>query len=576
MAVETPAPAQRRRWPFFQGLLPLDRSRIPIEMLAGLTLAALAIPEVMGYTTIAGMPVITGLYTILLPVLVFAVFGSSRHLVVGADSATAAVMAAGLAGLAVSGTDQYVALAGLLALMAAGFLLLARLVGLGFLADFLSRTVLVGFLTGVGVQVACGQVGGMLGIPSGTGVTIASHTFDNTIGKLVSTLENIGDISWTTVAVSAGVLVVILGMKFVTGKIPGALIAVIGSIFISWHWNLASHGVAILGPVPGGLPTLGLPAVSWSDVIPLLGTAVSIFVLILAQSAATSRAYAAKYDDAFDENVDLVGLGAASIAAGLSGTFVVNGSPTKTQMVDSAGGKSQLAQLTTGIIVAVVLLYLTVPLQYMPKAVLSSVVFLIGVELVDWRAMRNILRIRPDEFVVAALTAAVVILVGVEQGIIWAIVLSIIDHIRRSYRPTTAVIQPVEGGPGWHSVPAAPSTRSLPGLVVYQFAAGLYYANASYFAAAVQGFVADAGDDPIAWFCLDAAAISDIDFTGAQTLKQIHGELDEHGIKLVFTELLPEVAAELDRFGIVELVGADALYPTVPAVHAAFEDRPAP
>ncbi|MGZ4729402.1 MAG: SulP family inorganic anion transporter, partial [Acidimicrobiales bacterium] len=171
-----PTAPKRRSFPLFQGLLPLDRTRIPVEVVAGITLAALAIPEVMGYTTIAGMPVITGLYTILLPVLAFAVFGSSRHLVVGADSATAAVMAAGLVGLAATGSDQYVALAGLLALMAAALLLLARLVGLGFLADFLSRTVLIGFLTGVGIQVACGQIGGMLGIPSGSGVTIASHT----------------------------------------------------------------------------------------------------------------------------------------------------------------------------------------------------------------------------------------------------------------------------------------------------------------------------------------------------------------------------------------------------------------
>jgi SulP family sulfate permease len=381
MASSTTTP--RRRLPFFQGLLPIERARVPMDILAGVTLAALAIPEVMGYTSIAGMPVITGLYTILLPILAFAIFGSSRHLVVGADSATAAVLAAGLAGLAIAGTDQYVALAGLLALMAGVFLLVARLVGLGFLADFLSRTVLIGFLTGVGIQVACGQVGGLLGITEGNGVTIAGHDFEDTIGKLISMLGDLGDISWATAAVSAGVIVTILGMKFVTGKIPGALIAVIGSIVISWHWDLATHGVAVLGTVPGGLPKIGLPAVEWSDVPVLMGTAVSIFVLVLAQSTATSRSYAAKYNDQFDENVDLVGLGAASLVAGISGTFVVNGSPTKTQMVDSAGGKSQVAQITTAAIVAVVLLFLTVPLSYMPKAVLSAVVLLIGIELID-------------------------------------------------------------------------------------------------------------------------------------------------------------------------------------------------
>ena len=570
--------SKHRSFPIFQGLLPLDRSRIPVEVLAGVTLAALAIPEVMGYTSIAGMPVITGLYTILLPVLVFAVFGSSRHLVVGADSATAAVMAAGLAGLAATGSSQYVALAGLLALMAA-VLLLARLIGLGFLADFLSRTVLIGFLTGVGVQVACGQVGGMLGIPSGKGITIGSHLFDNTVGKLISTLQNIDQISWTTVAVSAGVMATILGMKFITGKIPGALLAVIGSIIISWHWNLASHGVATLGVVPGGLPKIAIPDVTWSDIPALAGTAASIFVLILAQSAATSRAYAAKYNDAFDENVDLVGLGVASIAAGLSGTFPINGSPTKTQMVDGAGGRSQVAQITTGVIVAVVLLFLTVPLQYMPKAVLSTVVFLIGIELIDIAGMRRILRLRLDEFVVAALTGLTVVFVGVEQGIVLAIVASLIDHLRRSYRPPTAVIEPTgEDDPNrrdWRSVPTDPSIRTVPGLAIYRFSSSLYYANANFFAEQVLAFATGAtAADPLDWLCIDAASIDDIDYTGGQTLIQLHGELAEHGVRLVLAEVQAGVRVELDRFGITELVGDDAIYATLRGAVHAFEQRP--
>lgn len=203
-----------------QGILPLNRSGIPNEVIAGVTLATLAIPEVIGDTSIARMPVITGLYTILVPLLLFALLGSSRHLVVGADSATAAVLAAGLAGLATTQSSQYVALAGMVALMAAALPILARLVGLGFLADFMSRTVLIGFMTGVGIQVACGQVGGMLGLPTGSGLTIGSATFDNTLAKLWTTLENIADISWTTTAVSAGVLVVILNGTAVPPRFP--------------------------------------------------------------------------------------------------------------------------------------------------------------------------------------------------------------------------------------------------------------------------------------------------------------------------------------------------------------------
>ena len=555
-------PSTPRRVPLFQGLLPIDRSKIPTDLIAGVTLAALAIPEVMGYTAIAGMPVITGLYTILLPMLAFAIFGSSRHLVVGADSATAAVMAAGLAGLAVAQTTQYVALAGLLALMAGVFLIVARLVRLGFLADFLSRTVLIGFLTGVGIQVACGQVGGMLGIPDGTGVTIGGRDFTNTIGKLISTLGNAEQISWSTVAVSAGVLGTILGLNLITGKIPGALIAVIGAIFISWKWDLASHGVATLGPLPSGLPTIGLPDVSFSDIPALMGTAVSIFVLVLAQSAATSRAYAAKYDDRFDENVDLVGLSAASAAAGISGTFVVNGSPTKTQMVDGAGGTSQFAQLTTAVIVGIVLLFLTAPIQYMPNAVLSSVVFLIGVQLIDLSGMRKVMRLRVDEFVVATLVAVTVVVVGVEQGIVLAIVASIIDHMRRSYRPATSVMKSGPDG-SWHGAPADPDIRSGPGLVVYRFAGSIYYANANLFFEQASAFAT--APDPPSWICLDAAAIPDIDYSGGETIRQLHGELGEYGIKLVVAEPMSNVRELFDRYGLTELFGAESIYPTVEA-----------
>ena len=567
-----PTPPKKKALPFFQGLLPIDTAKIPLDLIAGVTLAALAIPEVMGYTSIAGMPVITGLYTILLPMLAFAVFGSSRHLVVGADSATAAVMAAGLAGIAVAQSKEYVALAGCLALMTGVFLIVARLIRLGFLADFLSRTVLIGFLTGVGIQVACGQVGGMLGIPKGSGVTIGNHYFTNTIGKLISTLQNIDQISWTTVAVSAGVLGTILGCKRFAPKIPGALIAVIGAIFISWNWDLAAHGVATLGPLPSGLPSLGLPHVGISEVPALIGTAASIFVLVLAQSAATSRAYAAKYNDHFDENVDLVGLSAASAMAGVSGTFVVNGSPTKTQMVDGAGGRSQVAQVTTAIIVAIVLLFLTAPIQYMPEAVLSSVVFLIGIELVDIAGMRKVLRRRPDEFVVATLVALTVVCVGVEQGIVLAIVASMIDHLRFSYRPHTSVMQLADANGSLHAAKPDPDARTVPGLVVYRFAGSLYYANANLFFEQASAFAATA--DPPSWICIDAAVISDIDYTGGETIRQLFGALQERGVTLVIAEPLPTVAAELDRYGTTALLGADLVFPTVIDAVRAFRDRP--
>jgi SulP family sulfate permease len=342
----------------------------------------------MGYTRIAGMPLVTGLYTILIPMALFALFGSSRHLVVGADSATAAIMASGLAGLAATASPEYLAYAGVLALMAAVLLILARIIRLGFLADFLSHTVLIGFLTGVGIQVLIGEISGMLGIPGG------GH---GPLQQLLADFRQLGQANLYTFGISLAVLGIILGSRRINRKIPGALIAVVGAILIGFLFNLSAYGVVVLGSIPGGLPQFGLPATqldstALSQLVPI---ALSMFIVILAQSAATSRAYAVRYSERLNENMDLVGLGLANIGAGLSGTFVVNGSPTKTQMVDSAGGRSQLAQLITTLIVLLVLLFLTRPLAYLPDAVLASIVFLIGVELIDLKGMHRILIERP-------------------------------------------------------------------------------------------------------------------------------------------------------------------------------------
>src|SRR5437773_3951494 len=274
-----------RGWPVLQGLLPIERSRVPAEALAGLTLAALGIPAVLGYAKIAGMPLVTGLYTMLLPMAVFAVLGSSRHLVVAADSATAVILAAALTGLAAVGSERYVRLAGLAALLTAGMLLVVRLARLSFLANFLSRTVLIGFLTGVGIQVAAGQLPDMLG------VTAAGQA---TVTKLGNTIRVLPHVHWADVAVSIAAIVVAVVARRINRRIPGLLIAVIIAIIVSWAADLAGHGVAVVGPVPRGLPALGLPALGWHDAAALLGTALSMFVVILAQSAATSRAYAVK------------------------------------------------------------------------------------------------------------------------------------------------------------------------------------------------------------------------------------------------------------------------------------------
>jgi sulfate permease, SulP family len=539
-----------RALPVLRGVLPLDRSRVAADALAGVTLAALGIPEVLGYAKIAGMPVVTGLYTMLLPMAVFAVLGSSRHLVVAADSATAAILAAALTGMAVAGSARYVRLAGLAALLVAALLLLARLARLGFLANFLSRTVLVGFLTGVGIQVAIGQLPDMLGVPAASRQAPA---------RLVELAHALPHTRWVDVAVSAGVIVMVVVARRITRMIPGPLIAVIIAIGVSRAADLARHGVAVVGPVPRGLPSLGLPALGWHNAAALLGAAVSLFVVILAQSAATSRAYSVKYEEGFSESTDLTGLGAANAVAAFSGTFVVNGSPTKTQMVDDAGGRSQLAQLTTAVVVLVVLLLLTGPLAYLPAAALAAVVFLIAIELIDVKGMRRILATRKQEFAVALLTAAAVVALGVEWGIALAVVASIVDHLRHSYSPLNSVLLRTPGG-HWRPVPVTPGARTEEGLVVYRFGTSLYYANAARLLEDVAALAG--GSSPLRWMVLDCAAIGDIDYTASAVLARVVEHVQRRHVRFVLSNVLGPVRHQLDRYGISAALGEGAYYDT--------------
>jgi len=493
----------------------------------------------------------------------FAVLGSSRHLVVAADSATAAILAAALAGLAAAGSPAYVRLAGLAALLAGAMLLAARLARLGFLANFLSRTVLVGFLAGVGVQVAAGQLPDMLGI------TAAGR---QTLPRLLDTLRALPRAHPADVAVSAAVVVVVVAARRITRQIPGPLIAVIVAILVSWAVGLARHGVAVVGNVPRGLPGLELPALGWHDAAALLGAAASMFVVILAQSAATSRAYAVKYEEEFSQAADLVGLGAANAVAGFTGTFVVNGSPTKVQMVDSAGGRSQLSQLTAAAVVLVVLVLFTGTLADLPDAALAAVVFLIAVQLVNLTEMRHIRACRRREYGVALLTTAAVVILGVEYGIALAVVASIVDHLRHSYSPLNSVlVKSAEGH--WQAVPVTPGARTEEGLVVYRFGTSLYYANAAKLVEDVAALAGHGG--PLRWLVVDCPAIGDVDYTASAALVKVVEHLRRRQVRLVFSSVLGPVRKQLDGYGISAALGAGAHYATpgeaLEAFHAAMD-----
>jgi sulfate permease, SulP family len=549
---------------FFKGLQPFSRKAAMRDVFAGVNLAFMNIPQVLGYARIAGMPVVTGLYTVLMPLVAFAVFGSSRHLIVAADSATAVIFSSPLSRMAVPASEKYVALVGMVALLTAGLLFLAWIFRLGFLADFLSRTVLVGFLTGVGFQVGIAMLGDMLGI------SVSSH---GTLAQAWEILHGLPGSNLPTLALSALVAGSILLGKRIAPRIPLSLFAVAGTIAASAVFHFAERGIAVIGPVPGGLPAIGLPDVSWSEALTLLPVAASCFVMIIAQSAATSRAFALRYHERVDGDADILGLSAANAAAAVSGTFVVNGSPTQTAMADRAGARSQVAQLVFAGVVLLVLLFLTGPLQYLPRCVLAGIVFTIAVGMIDVTALRDIRRESPGEFYLAIVTAAAVVAIGVEQGILLAIALSLFRHVRHSYNPHTIMLVPNATG-RWVPMPAVPGKETEPGLIVYRFNSDLFYANAGRFADEVRWLVKRA-PTPVRWFIVDAGPITDIDYSAAQSVHDLLDELSRQKVGIILARVSPYLRADMDRHRITAAIGETRIFATLhEAIAAVRNDVP--
>lgn len=541
----------------FGGMRSLGPRGVLRDTVAGVTLASMNIPQVLGYTRIAGTPIVTGLYTLLLPLVAFAVFGSSRHLVVAADSATAAIFSSGLSEMAAPGTEHYMALVGALALLTAALLLLARFFKLGFLADFLSRTVLVGFLAGVGVQVGVAVLGEMLG------VAVTAHA---TIDQLLEVGRALANVHRPTLAVSALVVAAILVCRRPLPRLPVPLIAIVAGIAASHAYDFAARGIDVIGPVPGGLPALRLPLPSWEALRALLPIAASCFAIIIAQSAAAARVFADRHRERVDENADILGLAAANAAAAVSGAFVVNGSVTQTAMGERAGARSQIAQLATAAVVVVVLLFMTGPLQYLPRCVLAGIVFTIAVGLVDVPSLRDILAESPGEFTLAMVTAAAVAIVGVEQGILLAVALSLLRHVRHSYQPHTMVLAPDATG-HWLPVPATPGVHTEPGLIVYRFGADLFYANEQRFADEVRELVKRA-PAPVRWLIVDAGAITALDYSAARMLRDLREDLAQSGVELIFARVSPYLRADMDRHRIATALGPARIFATL---HEAVE-----
>ncbi|MGZ7049255.1 MAG: SulP family inorganic anion transporter [Methanobacterium sp.] len=548
---------------FFSGILPI-KSSVRTEIIAGLILAAIGIPEVMGYAKIAGMPVITGLYTILIPLFVFAIFCSSRHLIVGADSATAAILISILAPIVVIGSPNYVTLVSMVALLCGLFLLLARLFKLGFIANFMSRTVLVGFLTGVGAQIAISQLSSMFGLTGGGGG-------ESSIIKLAYFFTHMGEINIITLSISITIIISILGFKLISPKFPGALIAVIATIVASYSLDLTKFGVSIVGNVPGGLPSFTLPYLTINEFYTAITAAGACFVVIIAQSTATSRAYAFQYSENVDENKDILGLALANVTAGLTGTFVVNGSPTKTEITESSGSRTQLASIVTSFVVLIVLLFLTKPISFLPEATLGTVVFLIGLNMIDIKGLKDIRIKMISEYYLAIITALTVILFSVFWGIIISILLSMLLHLSHSYKAGNSMLIKNKDGK-WIYAPIEYGKSTEDNLIIYRFNRDLYYANSDLLRHQIIKLVKEA-DKPLKWFLLDTSGFEEIDYTSIDVLKEVHHELSKRNIKFVMIITVPQLRDQLEHLGLIKMMGEENVYSSVLEALEAFESE---
>ena len=464
--------------------------------------------------------------------------------------------------MAPPGAGHYVALVGMVALLTAGLLLLARIFKLGFLADFLSRTVLTGFLVGVGLQVAIAMLGDMCGVAVSSRYTLV---------RLWEIVQGLPHPNVPTLVLSSAVAgAILIGNRFLP-RIPLPLLAVVATIIASAVYRFPEHGIAIIGPITGGLPSISLPAVSWSEVLALLPVSASCFAMIIAQSAATSRRFGVRYQENVDENADILGLAAANAAAGISGTFVVNGSPTQTATADRVGARSQIAQLVAAGAVALVLLLLTGPLERLPRCVLAAIVFAIGAGMIDLARLRDIRRESPGEFQPSLATATTVVAVGVEQGILLAIALSLFRHVRHSYRPHAMMLAPDATGL-WTSIPATPGKQTESGLIVYRFGADLFYANENRFVDQVRALVKQA-PDPVRWFIVDAGAITDIDYSAAQSIRALLDELTHQNVGVIFARVNPYLHSDMSRHGITAVVGEARIFGSLHEAIAMAEGR---
>jgi sulfate permease, SulP family len=530
------------------------------DLLAGVTVAALAIPSAMAYAELAGLPAVAGLYALLLPTVAYAFLGSSRQLIVGPEGSLSALVAAAVLALATAGSPEAVELAGAMALLVAACFLIARVFRLGWLADYLSRPVLVGYIHGVAVVLIVGQLGKLTGIDVDAG---------DPVPQLAEMVREIGDVNATTFAVGAAALALLLAARYLTPRLPAALIVVIAAIVASKALGLDDHGVAIVGKIPAGLPDLRVPSPPWEDVVALAPAAAGLFLVSFADEVLTARSFAGRHGQHIRVDQELLAMSVASAAAGVTQGLPVGASGSRTAVNDSMGARSQIAGLLAAGAILLVLLFLTAPIAYLPKAVLGAVIITAAIGLIApavWRELANTDKV---ELTIAAVTAAGVIITGVLEAILFAVGLSMVDVVRRSARPHDAVLGWVDSLGRWADVARNDDAKITPGVVVYRLDDRLFFANASYVKGRVQEALRGAPTVTTA-LVLDAEAVTHVDSAGLQALEDLAGTLKDDGIALHIARAKHPIADRL-----AGAVGGGDFHGTVrAAVRAAVSDQP--
>jgi high affinity sulfate transporter 1 len=548
------------RWvPGYRAVQTYDRHWTRSDLVAGVVLAAILVPQGLAYAELAGLPPVTGLYTSIGCLVGYAIFGPSKILVLGPDSSISPLIFAALLPLLASGGDAHraIALAGMLAIIVALIEIGLGLGKLGFVADLLSSEVQVGYMNGLAIVIIVGQLPKLFGFSTdaegfGPEVKAFALGLDGTVGAAL--------------AVGIGVLAILLVLSRFTKVIPAVLVGIVAATVISAIFDLHAHGVATVGTLPRGVPRPAIPWTRWSDVAPLMVAAVGITLVSLADTIATSSSFGARRGEEVDPNQEMIGIGAANLAAGLLQGFAVSTSGSRTAVVEQAGAKSQLASLVGAGIVVALLLFFNSLLADLPQSALAAVLIAAALSLLDLGALVRYARVRKSALVLSIVASVGVIVLGVLPGIVIAVVLAVLLFFQRSWQPHGAVLGQVNTLEGWHSVERYPDAQELPGIVVYRWEAPLFFANTSAFRTQIRHATGHSGAK---WVIVQCEAITDVDVSAARMLEQLDRELNTAGIHMAFAEMRARLQDLVRRYGLFETLDRDRFYPTLEAAIAA-------